>query len=209
MAVHVARPEGRKWRDMYCRTLASQLSADAHKNVQAFVIRQLQVAGTDAVAEQLGAQLLDKDLCEYATQALLAIHAGAANQLRGALPEAEGPVLLTVVRALGVLRDQESAESLRQLTDHDDPQIQLAAITALAHIGDPASVDVLLRKADEATGFDRIAATDACLVLAERLLEEDLPNEAKKIYAYLRDTRQNTSDGHVVSAAEKGIARIN
>jgi len=84
MAVHVARPEGHKWRDVYCRALASRLGSEVPESVQAFLIGQLQVAGTGAVAGQLGAQILNEVLCEYATQALLAIREGAAEQFRRA-----------------------------------------------------------------------------------------------------------------------------
>ncbi len=209
MAVYVARPEGHKWRDAYGRVLASRLGTDVPKLVQAFLVSQLQVAGTGAVAGQLGAQLLNEDLCEYATQALLAIRAGAAELFRRALPKANGPVLLTIVNALGVIRDQESAETLRRLANHDDPRIQLAALSALARVGDSASADLLVEKADKAKGFYRTAATDACLALAERLREEGLRDKALKIYTHLRDTRRNTSEEHVVSAAEKAIMRTN
>lgn len=208
MAVQVARPGGRKWRDAYCHALASRLGSDLPKPVQAFLIGQLQVAGAGAVVGQLGAQLLDEELCEYATQALLAIRVGAAEQLRRALPEAKGPILLTLVHALGVLRDEASGVPLRRLANHGDPQIESAAIQALARIGDSASVDVLLQKADEAKGFHRIAATDACLTLAGRLAENEFRNEALKIYTHLRDTRRDTSEDHVASAAEKAMAEV-
>ena len=95
------------------QALASTLDGDRAKEAKGFVIRQLQVCGGKEVADALGKQLADEDLCADAAQALLAI--GATGDLfRQALAQAKGkPHRLTLIQSLGVVRDSEAAAELR------------------------------------------------------------------------------------------------
>jgi len=206
LAVEVCKRGDAKQRQMFAEALAATLGGDRPKEVQAFVIRQLQVAGGKEVALVLGKLLLDDDLREYAAQALLAIKEGAVEHFRAALPRSSGKQSLTIIQALGVLRDTSSADTLKNLVSDKDRDIRLAAGWALANIGDVSSVDLLLKAADnDKEGFERIKATQACLLLAENLLAAGKKREAARIYTHLRDTRTDPSERHIKEAATKGL----
>ena len=88
LALRVCKLGNERPRRRFARTLASQIGGDRPKEVQKYLVQQLQVAGGREVAEALGKLLDDEDLCEPAAQALVAIGDGAAEQLRRALPAA-------------------------------------------------------------------------------------------------------------------------
>jgi HEAT repeat protein len=79
----------------------------------------------------------------------------------------------------------------------------MAARWALANMGDAGSVDLLLTAADDASDYERVKATKACLLLAERLLAEGEKERATSIYARLRT---GSDEAYVREAAEKGLA---
>jgi HEAT repeat protein len=192
-------------RRAFAEMLAAELNREQPKDVKAFIVRQLQLVGGREVAPALGQLLTDETLGDYAAQALLAIRDGAAEQFRAALPNAAGKLRLTAVQALGVLRDAGAADLLRKLVSDPDRDTRLAAGWALANIGDPGAAEALLRAAD-ADGFERIRATDSCLLLAERLLAAGRKPEAATVYRRLRDTRTDPSERHVHEAATRGLA---
>ncbi len=205
LAVHVCRPAGARHRAAVVDALVSQLAGDRPKSVQAFLVRQLQVCGDQRAAEPLGALLGDDDLCEPAAQALLAIGDGAVEQFRSALRGASGPRRLTIVQALGVLRDRQSLPALKAAAGDDDAEIRSAAVWALANIADPSAVEVVL-KAAERDGYERIQAAKACLLLAEKLLAAGRKDEARRIYTRLKDTRSDPSEHYLRDAAAQALA---
>lgn len=207
LAVEVCKRPDVKQRQMFAQALVSTLGGDRPKEVQAFVIRQLQVAGSKEATPALGKLLLDDELCEYAAQALLAIKEGAVEPFRAALPRSSGKQRLTIIQALGVLRDASAVDTLKNLVSDKDRDIRLVAGWALANIGDVGSVDLLLKAADkDKEGFERIKATQACLLLAENLLAAGKKKEAARIYAHLKNTRTDPSERHIKEAATKGLA---
>ncbi len=156
-------------RSEFSLTLASQLGGNRSKAVQAYLVQELQTAGGQEVVPALGKLLTDPALCEPAAGALVTIGDGAAEQLRSALGRAAGKCRLTIIQNLGVLRDATSVATLREAVGDPDADIRLAAGWALANIGDQGAVDLLLRAAKTAKGWERIQMTKACLLLAEKL----------------------------------------
>jgi hypothetical protein len=205
LAVCVCRANAEAQRAMFSEALASTLGSDRPKEVQGFVVRQLQVAGGKEVTSSLGKLLLDEELCEYAAQALLAIGNGAVEQFRQALPQASSKNRLTIVQSLGVLRDAASVSALKEAAADADSDIRQAAVWALANIGDASATDVVIKAADS-QGYERIQATKACLLLAEKLLAAGRKPEPIQIYRHLRDTRTDASERYVREIAERGLA---
>jgi HEAT repeat protein len=205
LALYVCRPAGAQWRRMLLKELTRGLGGDRPRAVQAFIIQQLQTAGTAEEVPVLGALLSDADLCEPATQALLAIGPGAAEQFRQALGQARGAARLTIVRALGVMGDARSAEAVARLATQPYGDARLAALKALAGIGDPAAVDLLLKAADAAEGYERIELTEACFALADRIAAAGHRQDARKAYSHLAKTRTDASESHVREAAERAL----
>jgi HEAT repeat protein len=206
LAVEVCKRKDAAHRQMFNTALAGTLGSDRPKEVQAFVIRQLQIAGTKEATPALGKLLLDDELCEPASQALLAIKEGAVEQFRNVvLTRATAKQALPVVQALGVLRETKSAGEIRKLIDAKDRDLRLTALWALANIGDAESADLLLKAAEQATGSERAKATHACLLLAENLAAADKKKEAGRIYTQLMETRTDPAERHIKEAAMKGL----
>lgn len=204
MALHVCKLDNNRPRRRFSRTLASQIGGDRPKEVQKYLVRELQIAGGREVVEALGKLLVDEELCEPAAQALAAIGDGAAEQLRRALPRAKGKCRLTIIQNLGVVRDDNSVDALKNAVTDEDQDIRIGAAWALANIGDPGSAGVLLKAAD-AEGWERIQATKACLLLAENLLAAGKNYEATRIYTHLRNTRTEPAERYVRDAAKKAL----
>lgn len=205
LALYLSRPGKEKEREAFVAGLLSQLGGDRPKPVQGFVVRELQVVGGKECAEPLGKLLADEDLFEYAAMALLAIREGAAEAFRKALPAAKGRRRLTAVQALGVLRDAGSVEALRKASGDEDRDTRLAALWGLANIGDGGSADLALKAADAPPGWERIKATQACLLLAERLLDSGKKAEATKIWRRLKESRTDPSEAYIREAAERAL----
>ena len=214
LAVHMCKPDEEKARRLFARTLASQLGGERPKAVQKYLIQQLQVAGGKETAAALGKMLQDEELYEPAAQALVAIGYGTAEQsrkgcltaLRKALPKVKGKMKLTITQNLGVVRDTESVDTLKNALGDNDREIRLAAGWALANIGNAGSVDLLLKAANAEGTYERATATKACLLLAERLLEAGKKEPAKKIYTHLRNTHSGPDEAYICEIAKEGLA---
>jgi HEAT repeat protein len=206
MALHVCKLKNDRPRRRFSRTLASQIGGDRPKEVQKYLIQQLQVAGGKEALEALGRVLVDENLCESAAQALAAIGDGAAEQLSGALPRVSGKCRLTILQNLGVVRDTKSVDALKKAVSDEDEAVRIAAVWALANIGDSGSANMLLKTADQANGWEQIQATKACLLLAEKLRAAGKKGEAVRIYKHLRDTRTKPGERYVLDAAKTGLA---
>lgn len=193
------------------QALASALQQEKARpaEVKAFLIRQLQVAGGPEVVVALAPLLSDPELCEPAAQALVAIGTASAETLRRALPQAADCCRLTIAQALGVLRDTSSASALVGLLTSPDADTRLTALWGLARIADPSQADLIIKAADMATGYERIKATQACLLLAENLAAAGRRAEATRIYRHLLDTRTGDAEQYVRQAAEIGLAATN
>src|SRR5262249_43901767 len=123
LALRVCAARDEKQRQAFSEALASTLDGKRPKQVQAFVVRELQVVGRKEAVAPLGRLLNDEELAEPAAQALLAINEGAAGQFRAALPRSKGKPRLVIVHALGTLRDVESAFELRKLAKDSDRDV--------------------------------------------------------------------------------------
>jgi len=180
-ALHAGRPGGDKGRKMVAEVLAGQLAKEHSVDMKAFIIRQLQFCGRSDETPSMAKFLSDKQLCEPATQALLAIGgATAAAALRGALAGAEGKHRVTLLNAVGRLRDKGSVPSARKLARDENRDVRIAALYALGNIGDAESSSVLLEAVGGKDSYERTQAVDACLLLARRLGEQgDTANAAK------------------------------
>lgn len=197
-----------KQRKLLVDAIASRLGeGGAPKEVQKFLIRELQLAGGDHSVGLLGRLLVDEELCEFATQALIAIGDGAAGPLRAAWPKVRGRSRVTIAQALGVVRDGESVDALAEASSDEDGGVRLAAVWALANIGHPGGMSAVLKAAERAEAWERIRMTRACLLLAEKLTASGHSGPARRIYNHLRETRTDDSERHIREAAERGLTR--
>jgi len=207
LAQYTGRPGKEAARKTLVDALASQLGGDRSKGVQGYVARQLQVVGSKDAAPALGKLLGDPDLCEFAAQALLAIREGAVGEFRKALPDLKGGPRLTVLQALGVLADAESAEAMKAALSDADAEIRLSGALGLARIAAADAVDAVFKLSTGASGWERIKATSAALLLAEKLLASGKKAEAAKMYRLLKESRTDKSEAYVLEAATEGLVK--
>ncbi len=205
LANHVLAVKDEGARKELSDALAAALLSDRSNHVKRFLCQELQWAGGEEAVPALGELLLDEELVEAATMALLAIRRDAAAQFRAALPLAHGRCRLNVIQALGDVKDTESIDSLKSALRDPDRDVRLAAARGLARMGDAGSVDLLINEADARTGWERIQATKHCLVLAEQLSVVGKKDLAERIYMHLRDTRTDAAEQYVREAAERGL----
>lgn len=221
LALYVARPQAEAERKLFVATLLEALGTQKPASIKGFLVRQLQLAGgEDAIGTIAQFLLGPKDTCEYAAQALVAIAmegkgVGATDQavgppavadaLRDALPKVKGPSRLTVIQALGVVRDQKAVPALLKAATDDDSEVRLTALFALANIGDPGCADALIKASEPESPYERGQATDALLRLAHRLNQAGKKPEAERIYRHLWDKRP---ESNVRCAALRGLAAV-
>ena len=206
LVTHVAGLKDDGKRKAVAEALVATLDGDRPAEVKAFVIQQVQLIGGKEVTPALGKLLADDALREPAAQALLAIRTGAAGEFRRFLPTATGKARLTVIHALGALRDPTAAAEVRKLLTDSDRDTRLTAAWAVANAGDGGSAEALLRLADKAEGYERAKATQACFLLAERLAATDQA-AATGIYTKLHQTRIDPDEAHVRAAAARGLGK--
>lgn len=208
IVMHVGSEKNAASRPAAARALAATLNGERPKDIQGFVIRQLQLIGDEKQVATIGRFLLDAELAETAAQALLAIKIDAADQFRTALPKASAKQRALIAHGLGTLKDKAAADSLRKLLEDEDRDTRLTAAWALAVLPDATAMNPLLKLADTAKDYERRIATDACLLLAENLLAIGDKDGARQIYTRLHEARTDASERHVKEAAAKGLAAI-
>ena len=227
MALYVARAgvkegealaEQQAERKMMADSLLAALADEARPPIiKAFLIQQLRFCAAKEACEPLGKFLLDEKLCEDATQTLLSIKGEeAAAALRQALPQAKGGCRLTIIQALGVLRDAKSAPEIAKSASDENREIRLAALFALANLGDPAWTELLTKAASVEPPYERSQATNSLLTHARRLIEGNQQPDAEKVYRALFTGRtapdlvsprnKTPEDRHVRCAALRGLA---
>ncbi|MHC4405142.1 MAG: HEAT repeat domain-containing protein [Planctomycetota bacterium] len=207
LAVYAGRPENESPKAILEDVLTSAIGGNRPKPIKRFLLRQLQVAGGPEVVAAIGSiELLhDEELCESAAQALLAIRQGAAEQFQKALPGARGACRLTIIQALGVLGDSSSIGALKEALGDASQDVRLAAAFALANGGDAGSAKALFDAAEVDDVWERDQQTNACLLLAEKLVAAGRRDEAARIYRRLVDTRARPEDRHAKQAAQRGL----
>lgn len=170
VVVHATRPGGGKDRAVVAAALLSALSRATDKDVLAFFISQLQLAGGAESVRPLEKYLADERLVDPAARALLVIGAPASSFLNAlaVAPPAARPAL---VEALGRMRSRAAVPRLLTLADAKDAALRGAALAALANIGDPAAGPVLSRVRLEAPYRERAEAPALYLLYARRLAE--------------------------------------
>ncbi|MDR0729391.1 MAG: DUF1080 domain-containing protein [Prevotellaceae bacterium] len=172
------------------------------KNAQAFIIRQLEIAGRDEAVGKLASFLGDDALSSPAAIALTAIRTPAAGQ---ALLEAlnrplSNPQKKNVILAIGNMPVAGAEKALQALAD--EPSLQQAVWYALSRTGSAASLPDLaeaakkVRYAAEASG-----ATNAYLQLIRRLLAQGAVKEAEKAATSLWKQAGKAGQAEVRAAA--------
>ena len=183
--------------------LAAVLKTDSSHAAKDFVCRKLSLIGSAKGVPAVAVLLTDKKLSHMARYALERNPAPeAANAIRQSLSKVGGLLKVGVINSLGVRRDVQSTAALVALLEDSDPQVAAAAAAALGSIGTHEAAKVLGAFQAKAPQTLRLAAADAQLTCAERLLAAGKKVEATAIYKALAKTKQPK---HVRLAAMRGL----
>jgi HEAT repeat protein len=203
---HAGRPGADAERAAVCKVIAARLAKDMPKPACVFLLSQLERIGTAESVNAAAALLADKDALvrESARRALQNNPAPeAANTLRAALGKADSPEWrVGLINALGARRDEASLKVLIQQAGTDDEAVRTAAVEALARIGDKSAADVVTAAMSKGSDRAKGIATDAYLLLADRLCEKGDKATALPMYKKLLG-----ASGHVKCAAIIGTGR--
>jgi HEAT repeat protein len=183
----------------YCKALAN--SND--KQVKSFLITQIELVGKDDAVYCLQSYLNDEQLADPASRALVKINTAAARAaLLAALPMAQGAAKLSVIEALGLSRNKAAAPALHPLINSNEPEISKVTLSALAHIADPASADLLAAAAAKSNyQYDQNGATAALLEYAGNLLKDGNGSLAANVVKQMHDDAKAAEQLHTRTAA--------
>ncbi len=183
--------------------LAAVLGSDASRAAQDYACRKLSLIGDAGCVPALAGLLTDKKLSHMARYALERMPcAEAVAALRAALSKTDGLVKVGVINSLGVRRDAQSASALVALLADSDKEVAAAAAAALGAIGTADTAKALGTFQTKAPKELRLAAADAYLACAERLLAGGKRAQAMLIYKSLSKPQQPK---HVRVAAMRGL----
>ena len=189
------------------RAVQSYLTAlanKADKETKAFIIRQLEITGTDDAVVALQAYLQDERLVDPAARALVKIHTTAAGKaLADALASASSNLSKTLTEALGDIQYLPAATAIGKQSTSTDAALVKVSLYALAQIGSPASENVLATAAAKAGyKYDITGATTSYISYARQLHILGNPVLAEKIANALL---KNASSKEQVPARTAGL----
>ena len=197
------QPEMRKYIETQ---LAKLLESKATVDCKSFVCRQLWYIGTADSIPAIAGLLLDEQTADMACYAIGQNQSPEAGRaLHHALDKAPPKVQVRIINLLGDRRDSESVESLGRRVFGADKEIAEAAAVALGKIGTEQAGKILVEARTKGGADLRLAATDAYLRCAERLVDEGRKEQALAIYKELAGAQEQ---GLVRSAAVKGLADV-
>jgi HEAT repeat protein len=202
LSTYVSQKGKEKERELYAKTLIKALDKESNKEIQAFLIRQLQRTGKKESVKPLGKYLEDKGLCEPATQALLTIRTPDAEKaLLKALEKASGVNRVTLIKALGELRSKKATKKILVFATDPNDELRQVALFALANIGDPIAKKVVSTVSLDASSFERTRAPSVYLLYAQRLSESGHKKQAANICRNLIAKYTAPQESHIPCTA--------
>lgn len=196
---YVADPQREADRAIYSAVLIDALAAQENPESGAFLIAQLQLVGRDEAVAPLGTVLADERLGGIATRALQAIGTPAVeHRLIAALDGDDAAHRVAILTALGQLRSHAAVAGIRPYVASDDPATRDAARSAIANIGAPEALELLL---NDASNSDNGPAPADLLQLARRRHQAGDTEQTVRIARWLMNSSPQASESHVQIAA--------
>ncbi len=209
LAVYATRAGAEAERLFVVRALLTALSRTPDKDVAAFFISQVQLAGKTESVKPLARYLTDEALAGPAARALQTIGGPeAAKALLKALDRAPLPAKVSIVDALGGMRGREAVKKLLALAGSTYPGLRRAARAALAEIGDPLAGPALAAVRVDAPFAERAEAPSLYLLYARRLAVSGRPAEALTAARALLKSYETPEDSQVASSALELIVSV-
>jgi len=207
LCVYVCRKGKEKERAVVIDALGAQLGGSCPTPIQEVIVWELETVGDERAVPALAPLLNDPTVGPDAVRTLVAIRDGAAEPIRKALAQAKGPMRLHLVQAAGQLGDKQAVPHLRKAATAADADLRITARWALATLGDAWAADLCLKGA-RASGWERIKAVKACLLLAETLAAARDKRAATDVYTRLREACGADRDAYVRDACDRGLMEL-
>lgn len=204
-----SRPSAEAERAAAVKAILSRLRPETPKAALIALLERLEDIGREESVAAI-AKLLDAkegelpSLREHARRALVTNPSPkAVDALRAALGRADSAEWrVALANALGQRRDKAAVPALIKLVKDDSQGVKLAAVEALARIGDKGAASLIAGVSKGAPPRVWRTAIASYLLLADRLVEDGDKAAALKLYQNLLE-----AEGHVRSAALIGVGR--
>ncbi len=179
-------------------------SSDARLFDKAKACQQFAVIGTKKAVPVLAGLLDDEQLSHYARFGLEPIADPAVDEaLREAAGKLRGGLLVGVINSIGVRRDGEAVDLLKELLGAPELATAKAAAAALGRIATPEAIDLLRGALADAAEL-RPAVADACLTAADTLMGQGNNAQAAALFQALEKA---DLPEHLHMAALDGVLR--
>jgi HEAT repeat protein len=206
---YAARPGAENDRRLYAKAVIKALKKAADPDVQAFLIRRLQMAGGAESVKPLGRYLSDATQGGPAAEALLAVGTpDAEKELVKALGRKDGKNTAAIIEALGELRSREAIPKILSFAASADSRVREMSLYALANIGDPRAEPVLSQIPVASSPTERARAASLYVLFARRAAELGRKDDALRISRSLLAKNLGADEGQVRSAALTLMAEI-
>ncbi len=158
------------------------LLSDAELFAKVTACQRLARIGTGKSVDTLSSLLCDESLRGYARYAMEGIDDPRVDEaFRKALGTSAGAMRIGIINSIGVRRDLKATGQLSKLALDTDSDACTQALAALGRIASDDAVDTINKALKSKSQSLRLAAGDAALTAAERLLILKKPNNALKL----------------------------
>ncbi|HKO58818.1 MAG TPA: HEAT repeat domain-containing protein [Thermoanaerobaculia bacterium] len=160
----------RKFRESFPKEkippLVEHLHTTPKREVKNFILKFLGWSGDERALPVLMQYMEQPDTAEVAAQGLIDFGAAAMPAILTALRNAdEDEIVALLLRIINVIGGRETVPSILPFLDHENPMIRRLSIETLGEIVDPASIDYLLAKLDDADVASQQAAVNSISAL--------------------------------------------
>ncbi len=203
---YAGRIDGAADRRMLASALSEALAGQKDSELRSFLVLRLQYVGGDENVPAILPLLMDETACFPACAALERIGTPAAvTALETALSSSQGARRVAIIKSLGSLKAAGPVEEIRKSAATTDTALRLAALWALANIGDAGSLDLLEKASISAsTPYERSKLLSFRLLLAHRRFEAKDPQAA----AICRELVKLYSDAKEVNVAVAALHEL-
>lgn len=188
----------------------AKLTGPTPVEVQRLLVERLGWLGKYEAVRPLGKILGDSSadprLREAARRALETIPMVTVKKaLRDALPTASGSLRIGILRSLGIRRDALAVQYMLAAARDPDVEVRLAAIEAMALVGEISSVGVLEEALRQYKGTRLLRVRRAYLRLADSLVENSERGTARRIYDRAMNLGTAESCAALIGFARAGL----
>ena len=209
IALVAGKPGAEGDRKAVAQAIAANLGPGVPAPARVWLITALQAIGKGESIAPLQAILAsdgDPLLQETARRALEANpHVNAKRALREVLPRARGSLRIGIIRSLGVRRDILATGLLLEAAGDDDLEVKLAAIEALASIGEISAVQVVESALTRLDGAARARAERAYLRLGDSLVRNKERGPARRIYVKAMEMGPTARAAAIIGFAQAAL----